>query len=76
MDNNLKETVEEIIKKVKDDPKFMEEFKKDPVKALEAVTGKDLPDHMAEPMIAAIKAKMEANELGDMLGKIGNLFGK
>ena len=76
MENNLKEQIEEIVKKVKDDPKFMEEFKADPVKALEAVTGTDLPDNMIEPLISGIKAKMGAEDLGDVLGKLGGLFGK
>lgn len=76
MENDLKELIEEVVKKIKNDPQLLEKFKDDPVKALEAITGKDLPDQMIEPLIAGVKAKIGADELGDALGKLANLFGK
>lgn len=76
MEKEIKDLVEDIVKKVKDNPKLMEEFKEDPVKALETLTGKDLPDQMIEPLIAGVKAKLGTDDLGDTLGKLAHLFGK
>jgi hypothetical protein len=76
MEKDLKELIEEVIKKIKDNPQLMEKFNTDPVKALESLTGKDLPDQMIDPLIAGVKAKIGADELGDALGKLANLLGK
>lgn len=76
MEKDAKELIEEVVKKVKDDPKFLENFKEAPVKALEAITGQDLPDQMVEPLIAGVKAKLGVDDLGDALGKLAHLFGK
>ena len=76
MEKELKELVEDIVKKIKDDPGLMESFKKDPVQSLEAMTGKDLPDQMIEPLIAGIKARLSSDKLGNALGKLASLFGK
>ncbi|MEW4411923.1 hypothetical protein [Clostridium sp. AN503] len=76
MENDFKELIEEVIKKIKNDPQLLEKFNDDPVKALEDITGKDLPDQMIEPLIAGVNAKIGADELGYALGKLANLFGK
>lgn len=73
---DLKQKIEEIVEKVKADPKLMETFKTDPVKALESITGVDLPDAMVEPVIASVKAKLEGGELGGILGKLEGFMGK
>lgn len=69
---DIKEKIEEIVEKVKGDPKLMEEFKKDPIKAIEKVTGLDLPDEAVEKVVAGVKAKLS----GDKLGGIGDLLKK
>jgi len=73
---DIKAKVEEIVKKLKDDDKLMDLFKKDPVAALEKVTGLDLPDDKIDAVIDAVKAKIKLDDVGDVLKGIGGLFGK
>ena len=69
---NFKEKVDEITEKLKSDPKLMEKFQKEPVKALEELLGVDLPDDQVQGIIDAVKAKISVDKLGGMLG---GLFG-
>ncbi|MEE1113798.1 MAG: hypothetical protein UHN88_01830 [Eubacterium sp.] len=61
--------VNEIIEKLKKDPALLEKFKKDPVKALESITGLDLPDEQVNAVITAIKGKLSLDKIGDLFGK-------
>lgn len=76
MDLNIdvKAKVDEIVKKLQADPALLKRFQDDPVKALEAMTGIDLPDEKLQPVIAGIKAKLAAADLGDALGGLKKLF--
>ena len=65
---DIKEKIEEVVGKIKNDPKTMEEFKKDPVKAIEGLTGIDLPDDMVDKVVTGVKAKLTADKLGDAAG--------
>lgn len=76
MEKDIKKIVEDIVEKVKADPKLLESLKENPVKALEEATGIDLPDEMIQPVVAGLKAKLEMGEIGDMIGKLEGLFGK
>lgn len=68
--DQIKDTIEKITK----DEKLMEEFKSDPIKAVEKVIGKDLPDDAVEKIIDGVKAKMSADKAGDLLGSIKKIF--
>ncbi|MBR3834572.1 MAG: hypothetical protein IKJ73_09645 [Lachnospiraceae bacterium] len=68
--DQIKDTVEKITK----DENLMKDFKSDPIKAVEKVIGKDLPDDAVEKIIDGVKAKMSADKAGDMLGSIKKLF--
>ena len=68
--DQIKDTVEKITK----DENLMKEFKSDPIKAVEKVIGKDLPDDTVEKIVDGVKAKMTADKAGDVLGKIKKLF--
>ena len=70
---DIKARIEEIADKVKNDKSFAENFKKDPVKAVESVIGVDLPDDKINAVIDGIKAKTSVDDVKD---KIGRLFGK
>ena len=41
---DIKQKIEEIVKKIKNDKNFEKEFRKNPVKAVEGILGVDLPD--------------------------------
>lgn len=70
---DIKAKIEELVTKVKNDPKFMDDFQKNPVKAVESVIGMDLPDDEINKIIDGVKAKVTLDKAGDLLG---GLFGK
>lgn len=69
---DIKSKIEEIAAKVKADPDFLKDFQTDPVKAVEKITGTDLPDDVINPIIDGVKAKISADNVKGMLG---GLFG-
>lgn len=73
---DIKAKVEEIVEKLKKDDELMAQFKKDPVAALEKVTGLDLPDDKIDAVIDAVKAKIGLDNIGGALKGLGGLFGK
>ncbi len=72
----LKSQIEEAVEKIRSDDKLMEEFKKDPIKTAEKITGVDLPDDQLSKIVDGIKAKVALDDIGDKLGGLKNLFGK
>ena len=73
---NIKAKIEEIVEKIKNDDELRALFMKDPVAALEKLTGIDLPDDQIDAVIAGVKAKIGADSIGDALKGLGGLFGK
>jgi len=70
---DIKAKIEEIVEKVKADPDFAEDFKKDPIKAVEGILGVDLPDDQIKSVIDGVKAKVSFDGIAD---KLGSLFKK
>ena len=84
---DIKEKITDIVNdsvaKLKEDDNLLKSFKEEPVKVLEKLTGKDLPDDQIEKVIDLVKAKLavgdiadKADDLKDKLKGIGKLFGK
>lgn len=73
---DLKAKIEEIVKKVKEDEKLQEQFKKDPLKAVESLLGVKLPEETIQKIIEGVKAKITADKLGEGLGKLSGILGK
>ena len=71
---DLKAKVDEIVEKLQKDPALLKSFQSDPVKTLEKMTGVDLPEEKLQPLVAGIKAKLGASQLGDALGGLKKLF--
>ena len=69
---DIKAKIEELEKKIKSDPKLLENFKSDPIKTIEGIIGVDLPDEKIKEIAEALKAKIN---IGDIAGKLGGLFG-
>ena len=69
----IKEKVEEIVEKIKNDKDFAKKFKEDPVRALEEVSGIDLPEDKINDVITAVKEKIKLDD-SKILGKIKGLF--
>ena len=72
----MKEKMEQIVKKLLADKDLMEKFEKNPASVLEEYIGIDLPDDQVNELVAAIKAKIKLDQVGDVLGGISSLFGK
>ncbi len=62
---DIKAKVEEILAKVKGDEGFIAKFKEDPIKAIEAIIGKDLPDEQLKAIVEGVKAKLSLDKDGD-----------
>ncbi len=77
---DIKEKVEELVAKIRGDKDLTAKFQKDPVSAIEGLLGVDLPDEQVKKVVEGVKAKIKLDDVGDMLGglgeKLGGLLGK
>ncbi|MBQ2919736.1 MAG: hypothetical protein IJE58_01005 [Oscillospiraceae bacterium] len=73
---DIKAKIEEVVKKLTSDKNLMAKFERNPVSVIEQLIGIDLPDEQINQLIDGIKAKIKLDQVGDMLGGIGKLFGK
>ena len=73
---DIKKIAEELIEKIQKNPKLLAEFKDEPVKVIEELTGLDLPNDQLEKLAQLIKAKIDMDKVGDLLGGLGGLFRK
>ena len=69
----IKDKVDDIVDKIKSDKTLMTRFKSEPVKVVEELVGMDLPDDQIEKLADAVKAKIDLDKVGNLLG---GLFGK
>lgn len=81
--DKIKELVEDIVGKLKDDPALLKNFKAEPIKTLEKLLNIDLPDDQIEAVVKGVKAKLDIDDFKDNLGDVsdklkglGNLFKK
>ena len=73
---DIKAKIEELVKKLLSDKKLMEKFERNPASVIEELVGVDLPDQQVNQLVEGIKAKIKLDQVGDVLGGIGKLFGK
>ena len=52
---DVKEMIDKVVDKAKNDPKFMDDLKKDPEKTLEGLLGVDIPDGTVEKVVDGIR---------------------
>ena len=76
MEKIILEKVNEVVEKLQADDKLMEQFKKEPVKALEKILGVDLPDDVIEKIVDAVKAKLTVDDIGQLMGAAMKIFKK
>jgi len=70
---DIREKIEEIVEKIKNDKNLLAKFQKNPVAVIEELIGIDLPDDQVNKVVEAVKAKISLDKVGGMLG---GLFGK
>ena len=73
---DIKAKIEEVVKKLLADKSLMAKFERNPVSVIEELIGVDLPVQQVNQLIEGIKAKIKLDQVGDVLGGIGKLFGK
>ncbi len=73
---DVKELIEKAVELLTKDENLMESFKKEPIKTIEKLLNIDLPDEALESIVKGVKAKIDLDKVGDVLGKLGGLFGK
>ena len=73
---DIKQKAEEIIAKLKQDPKLLEKFNKNPAAVIEQMAGVDLPDDQVNKAVELIKAKINLDKASDLLGGLGSFLKK
>ncbi len=73
---DIKKIIEDIVEKIKSDEALQKQFLSDPAGALEKLTGIDLPTEQLDAVISGVKAKLTADNIGDAVKGLGNLFKK
>ncbi len=70
---DIKAKVNELVEKIMDDPKLLKQFKENPIKIVEELLGVDLPDDQIKQVAELVKAKIDLEKAGNLLG---GLFGR
>jgi len=78
---DIQKIIEEVVSKLKLDPKLLAAFAADPVKTLEKTFNIDLPDDQINAIINGVKSKIDLSKVDvgqavGILGKLKGLFGK
>ncbi len=71
---DIKEKVNEVVEKVTKDKDLQEQFRKEPIKAVEKVLGVDLPDDVVEKVVEGVKAKISVDKLSGAVDSLKKLF--
>jgi len=66
----IQDLVEEVVEKLKNDSSLLKLFKEEPIKALEKLIGKDLPDEQIEKVISLVKAKLLKDKIEDNVDEL------
>ena len=73
---DIKAKANELVEKIQKNPALLKQFRENPVQVLETLLDVDLPDDQINQLAELIKAKIDLDKVGDVLGKLGGLFGK
>jgi len=71
---DIKDVIEKTVKKIQNDPKLLDNFKKSPEKTVESVAGVDIPNGMLDKVVDGVKAKIKLDNVGGIVDKIKDLF--
>lgn len=73
---DVKEQVMKAVEKISKDKELQEQFRKEPVKALEGILGVDLPEEMIGNIVDGVKAKLTADKVSDSVDALKGFFEK
>lgn len=71
---DIKEIISELVEKISQDDALQKQFKTNPIKTVEKLTGVDLPDDLIEKVVDGVKAKLAIDDLGDAVNLLKKLF--
>ena len=71
---DIKAQITTAVEKISKDQALQEQFKKDPVKAVEQVLGVDLPDDVLNKVVDGVKAKLSYDKAADVVDSLKKLF--
>lgn len=71
---DIKEKITEAVAKITSDKARMEQFKTNPVQAIEKILGVALPDDLVEKIVAGVKAKLAGDKLSGAVNKLKGVF--
>lgn len=74
--DKIKDIIEGLVEKITENKALMKKFEDEPVKVIESLLKIDLPDELMEKIVDGVKAKIDLDKIGDMLGGLGKLFGR
>ena len=69
--DKLKEKINEIVDKIKNDKDLAKKFKTNPTQTIEELIGVNLPDEQIESVIDAVKAKLTTDNITDAVKDVG-----
>ena len=64
--------VEDALKELKNNEELRAQFKEEPVKTLEELTGLDLPDEKVKKVVALVEAKIDDADVDEKLAALGD----
>ena len=67
---DVKEMVEQVVSKAKNDPDFMKKLQSDPEKTIESVIGVDVPDGAVDQVLAAVKSKVTLDKISGVMNML------
>lgn len=71
---DVKEQIMKAVERISKDKELQEQFKNEPVKALESILGVDLPDDVMNQVIQGVKAKLAADKVSGAMDSLKKLF--
>lgn len=71
---DIKEKINEVVEKITKDKSLLEQFQKEPIKAVENILGVDLPDDIIMKIVEGVKGKISVDKISDALGSLKKLL--
>ena len=68
----LLDKVEDAVKELKENDELRKQFKEEPVKTLEELTGLDLPDEKLKKVLDLIEAKIDDADVDEKIAALGD----
>jgi len=65
---DIKKNVEELVQKLQKNPGLLADFREDPIPVVEQLVGMDLPDDQIRQLAELIRAKLDLDKVGNLLG--------